>query len=837
MRFAAFIAFSAALLSALPEGWCTTVPGAIQAEDYDVGGEGVGYHDSTAGNVGNVYRSDDVDIETNDVGGYHVSYITPGEWLRFSISVTSAIRARVQYRVSSGAAGSFSWRLSLDDRTVDVQNGYPTGGWWTYAYATSPLAFHLPDGVHTLRVDFIEGEFNLDALVVAEETNVPPAYLDPEQPVSNRVADLLSRMSLAEKRGQLCLPGMEFFYSSWWGPNDQRDIELLGLGGVLNGAGAPVPVNTAAAWADRTDRYQGYALATRLHIPIIYGVDAVHGHGNVYGATLFPHNIGLGATRDPRHAERAAQVTAVELRATGMHWAYAPAVTVARDERWGRFYEAFGELPELSAEMGEAAIRGYQGSDLSSPTSVLACAKHFAGDGGTVWGTGRDGKIDQGDAILDEVTFRALHLAPYSNAVNAGVATVMASYSSWNGVRMHSHTGLLTGVLKGEMGFDGFVVSDWGGVFMIDPGNNEGLETMTAINAGIDMVMVPDNYRGFLGHLEYAVSNGNITVTRLDDAVRRILTAKFKLGLFDRPFADRSLLARFGSAEHRAAARAAVRDSLVVLKNDGDLLPLPKDLARIHVAGKNADNLGYQCGGWTISWQGGSGDTTVGTTIYEAITQSVAGACQVTFSADGSGATGATVGIVVVGETPYAEFFGDSASISLSTQDVAALQNVKAAGLPTVLVLVTGRPLDLTPHLSNCDAVVVAWLPGTEGGGVADVLFGDHYPSGRLPQTWPRSLAQVPINMGDAAYDPLFPWDDRQGLEPRVSFGGGPGEWLAAWKDGATGFTLQSSTNLAGQVAWTNVPGAPVRTDGTFRVTLPAVDDASFYRLHRPPQN
>ena len=830
--------FLAAGLLAAAQGQAAVVPGVVQAEDYDAGGEGVAYHDTTVGNTGGGYRMDDVDIESNGPTAFHVGFVAPGEWLRYTVEVTNDCRARLRHRVASAwPNGPYAWRVSLDGRTVDVQNGYPTGGWTVFASVTSPLPFEVTAGIHTLRVDFILGEFNLDEFELLVETNAPLPYQDAQQPVTNRVADLMARMTLEEKVGQLCLAGVEWL-TQYEGTDivqqqhQESDITTHRIGALLNGAGGGLTGQPAERWTDMTDRYQAYAVSTPLGIPMIYGVDAVHGHGNIPGATIFPHNIGLGASLNPWHAERAAQVTAVEVRATGMHWVYAPALTVARDERWGRFYEAFGETPEQATAMGLAALRGYQGSDLSAPTSVLASIKHFAGDGGTQWGSGRDGKIDQGNVVLDEAAFRALHLAPYSNAVAAGALNVMASYSGWNGQKMHNHTNLLTGVLKGEFGFEGFIVSDWGGVDQVFPNYAQSL--VACVNAGLDMVMVPGNYLTFLGHVNYAVTHGNIPMARLDDAVRRILAVKFELGLFEHPFADRSLLPRVGSAEHRAAARAAVRDSVVVLKNEGDLLPLSKELARVHVAGRHADNLGYQCGGWTIYWQGGSGDITTGTTIYEGITQAVAPTSQVTFDIDGTNAAGADVAIVVVGETPYAEFIGDTASISLAAQDVTAITNAAASGAPVVVVLVTGRTLDIEPWLPYIDALVVAWLPGTEGAGVADVLFGEGYPRARLPHSWPHGIAQVPLNVGDAGYDPLFAWQAGETLDPELLLTLAPDARQAAWREGASGFIVQSATSLVAGVSWDTVAGAPVRTNGYHLLDLPGSSDATFYRLWRP---
>jgi beta-glucosidase len=491
------------------------------------------------------------------------------------------------------------------------------------------------------------------------------------------------------------------------------------------------------------DRYQGIALQTRLRIPIVYGVDAVHGHNNVRGAVIFPHNVGLGCTRDPGLVERVARATAEEVAATGIDWTFSPCVAVARDERWGRTYESFGETPELAMEMGAAAVRGYQ-------PAILACPKHYLADGGT------EGGRDQGDARIDEATLRAIHLPAYRAAVAAGAATVMASFSSWNGQKMHGNRHLLTDVLKGELGFQGFLVSDWAGIDQL-PGDYAS-DVETAVNAGIDMVMVPGRYAEFLSTLKALVQQGRVPESRIDDAVRRILRKKVEAGLFERPYADRTLLAQVGSDAHRQVAREAVRRSLVLLKNEGRVLPLSKMARRVHVAGRNADDLGNQCGGWTITWQGSSGAITTGTTLLQAIRAAVLGGAEVTYSRDGSGAAGAEAGVVVIGETPYAEGVGDRSDLSLAAEDVAAVRAVQSARVPTVVVLVSGRPLILGEVERLADAIVAAWLPGTEGAGVADVLFGDHAPAGRLNHSWPRSMSQVPINVGDAGYDPLFPY-------------------------------------------------------------------------------
>ncbi len=575
--------------------------------------------------------------------------------------------------------------------------------------------------------------------------------------------ELLARMSLDEKVGQMTQADQEQL-------QDPADISKYFLGSVLSGGSSdPKAGNTLQAWTDMYDGYQRNALQTRLRIPILYGVDAVHGHNNVLGAVIFPHNIGLGCTRNPELVEKIGRITAIEVRATGINWTFSPCVTVPRDERWGRTYEGFSEDPALSSELGEAEVRGLQGSSLSDPLSILACAKHYAGDGGTsaamqerTWG-GRTRsflRLDQGDTRVDEPTFRKIHLFPYIASIKAGVGTIMPSYSSWNGVKCSGNAYLLTQVLKQELGFDGFLISDYRAIDQLDSDYKTAVEK--AINAGMDMGMVPSKYREFTTYLKELVNEGRVPMSRIDDAVLRILRVKFAMGLMDpnrSPMADRSLQQSFGSAEHRQVAREAVRQSLVLLKNQGKVLPLSKTAARIHVSGKSADNIGNQCGGWTIDWQGKSGEvTTGGTTVLSAIKQSVAGVTQVTFSADGSGAAGADVGIAVIGETPYAEGFGDRADLALSDEDVQTVSNLKAAGIPVVVVLISGRPMIVDRVLDQADAFVAAWLPGTEGEGITDVLFGDYRPTGKLSFSWPRSMDQIPINVGDPDYNPLFPY-------------------------------------------------------------------------------
>jgi beta-glucosidase len=380
-----------------------------------------------------------------------------------------------------------------------------------------------------------------------------------------------------------------------------------------------------------------------------------------------------------------------------------------------------------------------QGSDLSAPGHVLATAKHFVGDGGTKNG------VDRGDTVEDEATLRKLHMPGYIAAIKSGVGSIMVSYSSWNGQKMHGHKRLITDVLKGELGFQGIVVSDWNG---IDELPGEPLQHIEqAVNAGIDMMMVPDKYRQFIDGLKQNVAAGRIPLTRIDDAVRRILTIKFRLGLFERPFGDPAARARIGSAEHRAVARQAVRESQVLLINRSDVLPIRRTAGRILVAGRGADDLGMQCGGWTITWQGATGRVTDGTTVLDALKKAAPNASVVKLGA-GEPVPAADLAVVVIGETPYAEMKGDRTDLTLDPADVAAVKNAKKAGMPVVVVLFSGRPLILEPILEDLDALVAAWLPGTEGDGIADVLFGNYSPTGKLSVTWPAAMTQVPINVG-----------------------------------------------------------------------------------------
>jgi len=561
---------------------------------------------------------------------------------------------------------------------------------------------------------------------------------------------LVSRMTLDEKIGQMVQVDLGAL-------KDKEDIRKYFLGSMLSGGNSDPSDNLPATWLQTVHEFEALALKTRLGIPLIYGIDAVHGHNNIDGAVIFPHNIGMGATRDPKLAGEEARVTAEEIAGTGIHWAFGPCIAVAQDIRWGRTYESFSDSPDLVSELGAAEVRGFQ-TPVANGFTVMACAKHFLADGGTQNGT------DQGNTVCDEATLRRLFLAPYRAVNEAGAKSIMVSYSSWNGAKMHGNKHLLTDVLKGELGFNGFLVSDWAAIDQLSPDYKNDIKK--AVNAGLDMFMIPNgpgqpnNYIEFIGDLKGLVASGQVPQSRIDDAVRRILRAKVEIGLFEHPYADPDLLSTIGSSEHRQVARQCVRESLVLLKNEHNALPLAKNIKHLMVIGKAADDLGMQCGGWTISWQGDSGPVTHGgTTLLAAIRQAVSSGTEVTYSADGASPAGADAIIAVVGEMPYAEMKGDRTNLSLSPADAAMITRARAAGVPVVTVLYSGRPLVLGQALDQSDAFLAAWLPGTEGEGVADVLFGDSKPTGKLPRPWPRDNSQLTSSVpGAEAGQPLLPF-------------------------------------------------------------------------------
>ena len=604
------------------------------------------------------------------------------------------------------------------------------------------------------------------------------------------VRALLARMTLDQKIGQMTQP--ERLHVT------PEQVRLHHIGSVLSGAGSRPADNRPASWVSMNDAYWRASMDERdggLPIPILYGVDAVHGNANVRGATVFPHNVGLGAARDSDLVERIGRATAREVLAAGVDWTFAPTLAVARDPRWGRAYESYSEDPALVASYAGRIVRGLQGETNGrdagagpgglGPEGVVACAKHWVGDGGTRAG------VDQGDTLADEVEFRRVHVAPYRPALEAGVMTVMVSLSSWNGEKCHAHRHLIQDVLKGEMGFAGFVVSDWNGVDALADHFEEAVAL--AVNAGIDMFMVPETWREFIAAVKVKVARGAVARARIDDAVARILRVKFASGLFGRPRPSAragSGAGAFGCVEHRALAREAVRRSLVLLKNERGSLPLDKG-ARILVTGSSAHDRGRQCGGFTIEWQGVTGNAEIegGSSVWEGIRE-LAPMAVLRKGGAGDGETpdpreiarDFDAAVVVVGERPYAEGMGDireagpvragtnhlpsgpgalepyGDTLELAALHPEALATIRAlaeSGIPVVTVLVSGRPLVVNAELAASSAFVAAWLPGSEGAGVADMLFGDYDFTGRLPMAWPK---ETPGGSGrPARAEPLFP--------------------------------------------------------------------------------
>ena len=553
-----------------------------------------------------------------------------------------------------------------------------------------------------------------------------------ESEIDKKVDKLIQSMTLDEKVGQMTQIDQRFL-------DTITDLSTYSIGSLLSGGGSHPKVNEPQAWLDMYNGYQSETLKSRLQIPLIYGIDAVHGHNNVYGATIFPQNIGLGATNNPELIFKISEATSIEVAATGIDWTFSPCLSSPEDYRWGRTYEGFSSDPSLVEILGEASVKGYQSAQTNSGKKVVACAKHFIGDGNTEFGTGMNGLVDRGNTILTVDELKEKLLPKYQAAIDADVQTIMASYNSWNGVKCHGSKELLTDILKIEMGFDGFVISDWQGIDEI-PGDYKS-DIITSINAGIDMVMVSGQgqpYKKFMRLLKESVEEGSIPLARIDDAVKRILKVKIRNGLFDNPLVENDALKVIGSDAHRDIARQAVRESVVVLKND-DIIPISKDSKSIVVAGRGADNLGMQCGGWTINWQGGQGDITIGTTILDGIKKSVSAETNVIYSKDGQDLNDVDgeLAVVVIGEDPYTEFFGDKDNLDLLNDDINTINNLKNKGYKVMVLLISGRPMNIAEHIDDWDGFAAIWLPGSEGDGVSDILFGDFQSTGKLSYPWP----------------------------------------------------------------------------------------------------
>ena len=593
--------------------------------------------------------------------------------------------------------------------------------------------------------------------------------------IGQKVETLLLMMNLDQKIGQMTLAERSYL--------TPEDVKTYHLGGVLSSGGSSPGNNRPADWVRMNDAYWAASMTEdelHLAIPVLYGVNAIHGNNNISGATIFPHNIGLGAANDPDLIKEIAKVTAREVLATGVEWVFAPNLAVACDIHWGRTYESYSESTELVTTCGVEFMQGLQ-VDLGTD-SVLACIKHWVGDGGTTSG------IDQGETTLGKDQLENIHMAPYRSAINSGALTIMASLNSWNGDKCHGHKYLITDILKTEMQFHGFVVSDWDGIDYLSEDYYNAVAL--AVNAGIDMFMVSENWKEFIDHLKLHVNRGSISMKRIDDATRRILSVKFACGLFDKPCPAERFWSNhdsFGGQEHRAVAREAVRKSLVLLKNDGPVLPLQKN-ARIFVAGKNAHNRGHQCGGFSLTELGLSGSENQQgcTSVWEGISQ-VARNAVLSSSAHGNDADPAKhdVAIIVIGERPYAEGLGDVRSsdqliveagsrikgcmnilepygktlelASLHPEDLQTIRNVTDKGIPVIVVMISGRPMVVNRELAAASAFVAAWLPGSEGRGVADVLFGDFDFQGRLSFSWPASIEDISAGR-QKNHIPLFPF-------------------------------------------------------------------------------
>ena len=596
-------------------------------------------------------------------------------------------------------------------------------------------------------------------------------YKDASQPVETRVADLLSRLTLAEKVGQMTqIDVASMMGEGEWdrGPLNEAQLknvfEKNQVGSIISGGGAaPVP-NTPKAWAEMTNQLQDAALKySRLGIPMIYGIDAVHGHNNVLGATIYPHNVGLGATWNPALVEEVTARVAKDLRAVGTPWTFAPVADVARDARWGRFYESFGESPLLASELVAASVRGFEASG-----KVAATVKHFAGYGESLVG------FDRSPALLDLRTLRTVHLPSFAAGITAGAQAMMVNSGSVNGVPVHASPYLLQHVARKQLGFGGVFVSDWEDILKLVTVHRVAKDFKEAvamsINAGVDMYMVPHDADTFTSTLTKLVNEGTVPQARIDDAVGRILELKFKLGLFENPYTDAEAADAVVTEKDRSLAKRSALESITLLERGS--LPFDEKVKNIFVVGPSADSIENQMGGWTVGWQGidNPSETPPGLTVLKALKKAAPKNVTVSHTPEyqnteavGAAAVKADVAVVVVGETPYAEGEGNSSTLAFPDEQLRLLRTLVETDTPVVVVLLAGRPLIFPEDIwLGLDSLMMAYLPGSEGGtAVADVLFGKANPSGKLPFSWPKHTGQLPLTydvLPGSPYDPLYPF-------------------------------------------------------------------------------
>ena len=581
--------------------------------------------------------------------------------------------------------------------------------------------------------------------------------MDSSQTVDQRVAALLSQMTLDEKIGQMTQIEI--------GGVDPAGTASALLGSVLSGGdGNPKGVdNTAQNWYSMVKSYQDAATGTRLGIPILYGADMVHGVSHITGATVFPHNVGLGATHDAALVQQVCQVTATEMYASGVRWTFGPVLAVPQDVRWGRTYEGYSENTDLVGQLGSSCLEGLQGTSLTDPNTVVGDPKHFLGDGGTAYGSstaqGPTGPylLDQGVDQMSDTQITSLFLPPYESAVKNGARIIMTTFSgTQSGGKVTGDKHWLTDVLKTKLGFAGFVVSDWAAIDQIAPSDYTA-SVKAAINAGVDMAMVPDNYEKFQSTLKGLFSSGGVPQSRIDDAVTRILRVKFEMGLFENPMPPAGAWGNVGSAADRAVGSKAVSESAVLLKTSPKVLPVASG-SSVLLAGAGADDIGIASGGWTLSWQGQTGNVTTGTTLKAGLVAKLGGQLSYNATGDFNSGTHAAVGIVVVAERPYAEGVGDSATLQLPAGDLAVIDKVKPMVDKLIVVIISGRPMMLSGIADKADAVVEAWLPGTEGEGLADVLLGARPFTGTTPYTWPKTPDDAAHTGKSACQGAVYPY-------------------------------------------------------------------------------